>query len=185
MVPSSLGISTRRTGWGRYDRWCSFWCNAWRLASRCCAYIAFVTPSTPGAFVPSSASKHARRLSTREVVHQRRVARLRLPACPAGYPLDSCSRRGSTSGCGRRCHRAVTRHVPPFAPWALPHFVARMGTSDFLIGRRVSFRCAGCATLPPSVEESMRISRVPDSALVTCPGLRPRWVRGSHGPRPL
>src|SRR5947209_1276904 len=64
VVPSSLGISTRRTGWGRYDIWDSFVCSACKWVSRCCAYISFVTPSTPGAFVPSSAAKHARRLST-------------------------------------------------------------------------------------------------------------------------
>jgi hypothetical protein len=42
----------------------------------------------------------------RDVVHQRRVSRLRLPASPIGYPFDSCFRRASTSACGRRCRRA-------------------------------------------------------------------------------
>jgi hypothetical protein len=49
---------------------------------------------------------------------------------------------------------------------------------------RASSRCAGCTALPLT-GGAHRISRVPGSALLTCHGLRPRWVRGGLGPWPL
>ena len=77
----------------------------------------------------------------REVVHQRRVARLRLLARPSGYPLDSRGRRGSTSACGRRCHRAVYRMCPPLLRGRYP-------TSSLIWGHPTSSWTVG---FPPGV----------------------------------
>src|SRR5262249_51615811 len=116
----------------------------------------------------------------REVVHQRRIARLRSLACPCSYPLDSCGRRGSTSACGRRCPRAGS-------PLCLPLLRGRYPTSLLIWRHPTSSGVSGflpvCRLCRPTPVpgRAQRISRVPDAALVTCHGLRPRWIRRSHG----
>jgi len=152
VVPSSLGISTRRTGWGRYDIWDSFVCSACKWVSRCCAYISFVTPSTPGAFVPSSAAKHARRLSTvkwcinavKGAVGwlRARWAIRSTPVVVVAPPLrvaDVAIERAT--GCAPLCSAGVTPLRRSYEGIRLP------------LDRWLACQCAGCTILPPSLEE--------------------------------
>ena len=78
------------------------------------------------------------------------------------------------------CPSSRRRTVSPFAQRALPRLRARMGTSDFQsdVGLPPSL-----LVVPPYPRAggSLWISRVPDSALMTCHGLRPRWARQSPG----
>jgi len=67
-----------------------------------------------------------------------------------------------------------------------PSLHGRYPTSSLLWGHPTSYRsssflpvCRLCRSTPIR-GRTYRTSRVPDSALVTCPGLRPRWVRQSH-----
>src|SRR5262245_19183049 len=116
----------------------------------------------------------------REVVHQRGIARLRGLARPCGYPLDSRRRRASTSVCGRRCRRAGSLLCPPLLRGRYP-------TSTLIWGHPTSSGSWGflpvCRLCHPTPirGRAQRISRVPGAALVTCHGLRPRWIRRSHG----
>ena len=70
--------------------------------------------------------------------------------------------------------------VPPFVPWSLLHFITTMRTSDF---PRTIGLPSGLPVVPPypRIGGIHGISRVPNSALMTCHGLRPRWTLGSHG----
>ena len=146
ILPSSLGISTRRTGWGRDDMWCSLARSAWRLASRCCPYMALVTPSTPGAFDPSSASKQARRLSTVQWclsavervcgAWRARGALRSIPVVAVGPPLRVAGVAFERAPfCASLCSVGVTPPRRSYGGIRLP------------LGYRVSSRCAGCATL--------------------------------------
>jgi hypothetical protein len=119
-----------------------------------CPYLALLTPSTPGAFVPSSASKHARRLSTvkwciNDVCRVCGSLRARLairatPVCAALPPL----RVGGV---------AVERAAAwvPLCSMGVTPLPRSYGDIRLPMGRWASFRCAGCATLPPAVEEPM------------------------------
>ena len=105
---------------------------------------------------------------------------VRITECSRGYPLDSRGRRGSTSACGRRCPRAGS-------PLCLPLLRGRYPTSSLIWRHPTSSRVSGflpvCRLCHPTPVpgRAQRISRVPDAALVTCHGLRPRWTRRSHG----
>jgi hypothetical protein len=98
----------------------------------------------------------------------------------SSYPLDSRGRRGSISAYGRRRHRAVDGMCPPLLGGRYP-------TSSLIWGHPTSHRPSGflpvCRLCHPTpfLGGVHGISRVPDSALVTCHGLRPRWVRWSQG----
>lgn len=120
----------------------------------------------------------------RKVVHQRRHWRLRLPARPLGYPLEYRGRRTATSGCGRRCPQAGDCMCPPLLHGRYP-------TSTLIWGHPTSpgpsdvlpvCRLYHPTPVPGGVHGT---SRVPDAALCTCHGLRPRWVRGGLGRWPL
>jgi hypothetical protein len=57
-------------------------------------------PIYPDRFVSLKRLEAGSQVGHREVVHQRRLSRLRFLTSPIGYPLDCCSRLLSTSGCG-------------------------------------------------------------------------------------
>jgi hypothetical protein len=60
----------------------------------------FRHPIDSGRFLSVERLEACSQVVHREVVHQRRVSRVRLLASPLGYPLDSCGRHLSTSACG-------------------------------------------------------------------------------------
>ena len=88
--------------------------------------------------------------------------------------------RGSTPACGRHCPRAGS-------PLCLPLLRGRYPTSSLVWRHPTSSGVSGflpvCRLCHPTpvLGRPQRISRVPDAALVTCHGLRPRWTRRSHG----
>src|SRR5262245_23026098 len=137
-----------------------------------------------GRFRPIQRREACAQVVHREVVHQRRERGLWLAARPSSYPLDSRGRRSSTSGCGRRRHRAGTHLCPPLLRGRYP-------ASTLVWGHPTSYGPLGGLPVgwlchPTPVRGGVhRTSRVPDVALCTCYGLRPRWVRGGHGRRPL
>jgi len=68
-----------------------------------------------------------------------------------------------------------------------PLLSGRYPTSSLIWGHPTSYGSSGflpvCRLCHPTSwrRRTHRTSRVPDSAVVTCPGLRPRWVRRSPG----
>ncbi len=142
--------------------------------------MALVTPSTPGAFDPSSASKQARRLSTVQWclsavervcgAWRARGALRSIPVVAVGPPLRVAGVAFERAPfCASLCSVGVT--PPSSLLWRHP---TSSGVSGFLPV------CRWCHPTPVP-GSAQRISRAPDAALVTCHGLRPRWIRRSHG----
>ena len=111
-------------------------------------------------------------------MHQRRVSRVRLLASPLAIRSTPVV---AISPPLRVVDVAIERSpvCVPLRSMGVTHFLTTMGTSDFLWTIGPSPVCRLCHPTPiPG--RTQRISRVPDSAVVTCPGLRPRWVLWSH-----
>src|SRR4030095_11365896 len=130
-----------------------FGCSAWSFSSRCCPYIALVTLSTPVAFLPSSDSKHARRLSTvkwciSDVYRVCGACRARwairsIPVVVIGPPLRVVDVvLGRALRCVPLCSVGVTPPPRSYGDIRLP------------LGPWASSWFASCATLLPSLEES-------------------------------
>ena len=134
----------------------------------------------PGAFVPSSASKHARRLST--VKWCIRAVNVAPGSLRARLAMDSTPVVAvAPSVCGRRGHRVRDPMCPPWLSGHVPRVLARMGASDF--------RCAvghppGVPVVPP-YPRWRSASDLPSSR--PCPADVPRSSTpvGSRGPWPL
>ena len=107
------------------------------------------------------------------VVHQTEVFHLAIRSIPVVVIVSPLSVNNVAIECSTECVPLRSMGVTP-----LPHYY---GDIRLPLNRWASSRCTGCATLLPG-GRIQGISRVPDFALVTCHGLRPRWTLQSLGP---
>ena len=106
------------------------------------------------------------------VVHQTGVTRLAIHSISVVAIVSPLSVNNVAIECSTQCVSLRSMGVTP-----LPHYYEDIRLP---MNRWASFWFTSCATLLP-LGRIHGISRVPDSTLMTCHGLRPRWTLGSIG----